>query len=172
MGLFATVLESPVVSRIRRNHGLEHATIHILSDRRPGRSLTGHSDAGGFWLLGDVSTEEVNQAAGEALERMRGGEHHLAIHPNCGTNFVTYGIAAGIAGALAMVGVGRRGRDKLERLPLAAMFATIALILAQPLGFRVQQRVTTSGHPDGLEIVDVTPSRRGNLTAHRVITQG
>ena len=155
------ILETPVLSSIRRNHGLEHATIHMLSNKFPGRSFAGHSDAGGFWLLGEVTAEQIKQAATEALSRMRAGEHNLAVHPNCGTNFVTSGIAAGIAGSLAMVGVGARSRDKLERLPLAVLFTTAALILAQPLGHRVQQRFTTSGHPGGLELVEITPGRRG-----------
>ena len=30
-----TILDTPVISRIRRNHALEHATINILSQRYP-----------------------------------------------------------------------------------------------------------------------------------------
>ena len=167
-----SILDSPPISRIRRNHGLEHATIHMLSGRNPARSIAGHSDTGGFWMLGDVDTEELASAATEALARMRAGEHHLAVHPNCGTNFVTYGMAAGSAALLANVGVGGRFRDKLERLPLAVLFATVALILAQPLGTRIQQRVTTSGHPGDLQIVEIVKSMRGRMVAHRVVTQG
>lgn len=159
-------------SRIRRNHGLEHATLHILAERNPKLSLAGHSNASGFWLLGDVSTEEVNSAAHEALKRMREGEHNLAVHPNCGTNFVAAGTVSGLLGALAMFGVGRKVKDKLERLPLAATFATVGLILAQPLGLLLQEKVTTSGYPEDLEIVEVIPSHRGRITAHRVITRG
>lgn len=168
----ASILEIPALSRIRRNHGLEHATIHILSKQKTGRSLAGHSDAGGFWLWGDVSTEDVENATQEALTRMNNGEHHLAVHPNCGTNFVTAGLAAGTAGAIAMFGAGPRIHHKLERLPLAGLLATIALIFAQPLGYKVQQKVTTSGHPGNLEIVSVSPSQRGRLFGHRVTTLG
>ncbi|KAA3642265.1 MAG: hypothetical protein DWQ07_24840 [Chloroflexi bacterium] len=168
----STILEFPILSRIRRNHGLEHATIHILSKQKPGRSLAGHSDAGGFWLWGDVRTEDVENAAQEALTRMRNGEHQLAVHPNCGTNFATAGLAAGVAGAIAMFGAGPRIRHKLERLPLAGLLATIALIFAQPLGFAIQQNVTTSGHPGNLEVVSVSASQRGRLIGHRVTTRG
>jgi hypothetical protein len=134
--------------------------------------MAGHSNATGFWLLGDVPTESVREAVDEALQRMRSGEENLAVHPNCGTNFVAAGTVAGLAGALAMMGVGRRMRDKVERLPLAATLATVGLILAQPLGLTIQQRVTTSGKPGDLEIVDVIPSKRGRMTAHRIITRG
>jgi hypothetical protein len=167
-----TILDTPVISRIRRNHGLEHASIHLLSRRYPGRNFAGHSDSGGFWLWGNVSTEEMADAVTEALARLRSGERELAVHPNCGTNFVTYGMAAGLGSFLAMWGVGRRFRDKVERFPLVAAFATVGLILAQPLGYRLQQRVTTSGDPGDLEIIDVIRSENGSLVGHRVTTKG
>ena len=53
------MLKKSPISRIRRNHGLEHATIHVLSEANPRRRLIGRSDYGGFWLLGEVSTEEL-----------------------------------------------------------------------------------------------------------------
>lgn len=171
-GLLQTLLSAFPVSRIRRNHGLEHATLHILSERYPKINLAGHSDMGGFWVLGDVSTEEVESAVNEGLDRMRNGEHNLAVHPNCGTNFVTAGTFAGVAASLAMLGVGRRFRDKLERVPLAASLATVALMFAQPMGLIIQERVTTSGAPEALEVVDIVPSHRGRIKAHRVITEG
>jgi hypothetical protein len=166
------VLSVAPVSRVRRNHGLEHATLHILSERYPKISLAGHSDVGGFWVIGDVSTEDLRSAAEEALQRMRSGEHNLAVHPNCGTNFVTAGTLAGVAAAVAMLGAGKRTRDKVERIPLAASLATVALMFAQPMGLKIQERVTTSGDPEALSIVAVQPSRRGRIQAHRVITQG
>jgi hypothetical protein len=171
-GLFESLLAATPVSRIRRNHGLEHATLHVLSERHPKLSLAGHSDVNGFWLLGDVTTEEVKSAVSEALQRMNAGEHNLAVHPNCGTNFVTAGTFAGVAASLAMFGAGRRFRDKLERVPLAASLATVALIVAQPLGLVFQERFTTSGHPEALEVTDILASRRGRLNAHRVLTRG
>jgi Domain of unknown function (DUF6391) len=167
-----SVLEYPAISRIRRNHGLEHATLHILSQRHPKLPLAGHSDTRGFWILGDVSTEDVQSAVQEAMQRMQAGEHNLAVHPNCGTNFVTSGILASLAAFVAMFGAGRRFRDRLERLPLAASLATVALIISQPLGLRIQERVTTSGELAGLKVAQITPSRRGRMQAHRVLTQG
>jgi hypothetical protein len=167
-----TLLGAPGVSNIRRNHGLEHATLHILSDRYPHTSLAGHSSAGGFWLLGDIPTNEVRLAVNEALTRMRNGESELAVHSNCGTNFVTSGTIAGLAGAAAMAGVGKNWRDKLERLPLAATLATMALILAQPLGLKLQERVTTCGVPGTLEVIDIIPSKRGGIRAHHITTRG
>jgi hypothetical protein len=166
------LLETPALSRIRRNHGLEHATLHVLSQRYPRLNLAGHSTAAGFRIIGEVPAAAVEAAAHEALGRLRSGEHGLAVHPNCGTNFVTAGIFSGLAGASAMLGAGQRRRDKLERLPLAAALATLALVASLPLGLRLQQQVTTSGEPGALAIVSIQTARRGGLTIHTVRTEG
>ena len=170
--LFQALLDVEPLARIRRNHGLEHATLHMLARRYPRQSMAGHSSPSGFWIIGDVSTEDLQAAVGEALERLQYGEHNLAVHPNCGTSFVTTGVLAGLAGALAMFGAGERVRDKLERLPLAMVMATLTLIMTQPLGLLMQERVTTSGEPGALRVVEIIPTRRGRLKAHHVITQG
>ena len=170
--LFLSLINFDPVSRIRRNHGLEHATLHVLAKRQPTRSLAGHSNINGFWILGEVDTAELRSAISEALQRLQNGEHSLAVHPNCGTNFATSGILAGGAASLAMMGSGRRRQDKLERIPLAITLATLALIVAQPLGLKLQETVTTSGFPLGLTVVEIQPTKRGRVTAHRVITAG
>jgi len=161
-----------LISRVRRNHGLEHATIHLLSRQHPNTFLAGHSDPEGFWLIGNVPTAAVESAVQEALERLRGGERRLAIHPGCGTNYLVSGGLAALAGALAMLGVGKRWRDKANRLPLAVMLGTVALMFSQPLGYLLQERVTTDGDPGALEIVEIIPTRQGRFTAHRVLTRG
>ena len=174
--LMQRVIETPPISRVRRNHGLEHATLNILSQRFPHLRLAGHSDFRGFWIVGDVPIEAVKDAVEDALSRMRAGEYTLAVHHNCGTNYVTAGMMAGIAGAIAMIGVGRHWRDKLERLPVAMSLATLALIVGMPLGSLVQARVTTSGDPGDMQVVEIMTKMRGTasrrLKTHRVITRG
>jgi len=169
---FQPLTNIPVISRVRRNHGLEHATLHVLARHNPGLKMAGHSDCGGFWLLGNIPTEKVRAAVEEALSRMKAGEHDLAVHPNCGTNFVTAGTPAGLASVLGMWGVGSRKRDKLERLPTVISLATLALIAAQPLGLQVQKFITTSGVPGDLEVVEIIPTKRGRVKAHRIVTRG
>ena len=168
---FKMALNQPLVARVRRNHGLEHATLHILSQRFPGRSMAGHSDTKGFWIVGDLEPADVGSAVDEALQRMKAGERRLAVHPNCGTNFVTSGVLAGLAAFIAMFGAGRRLRDRLERIPLVVTLATLALIVAQPLGLMVQENVTTSGELGGLEVVEIIPPRRNRPKAHRIVTR-
>ena len=161
-----------LIARTRRNHGLEHATIHLLSQRYPRTFLAGHSDPEGFWLLGDVPTEAVEEAVRTALQRLRNGERNLAIHPGCGTNYLVSGGLAALAGALGMWGAGRRWRDKFDRLPLVMMLGTVALMFSQPLGYLLQEKVTTDGNPAALEILEVIPTRHGRMQAHRVLTRG
>lgn len=160
------------VSRLRRNHGLEHATLHVLSEKFPHLSLAGHSDLGGFWLLGDVDLQDVTAAVDEALHRMQAGEHNLSVHPNCGTNYVATGILAGTAAWAGLLGTGRGLREKTERLPLVIGLATLALVFGQPLGMALQARVTTSGKPETLQVVRITAAQRGKVRAHRVETSG
>jgi len=165
-----SILDVPVISRLRRNHGLEHATITILSQRFPNRPLAGYSIPGGFFLLGDVPTEQVREAVVEALARMYNGERELAVHPNCGTNTVVSGFIAGGLAWLGMAGA-RSKRDKVERLPLVLSLAVLGFIISQPLGPKVQAAITTSGDPQGLSVVDIFPLRIGGFSLHRVITQ-
>jgi ABC-type phosphate/phosphonate transport system permease subunit len=103
---------------------------------------------------------------------MRSGEHRLAIAPFCGTNLAAMGTLAGLAGALAMWDVGKRLRDKLERLPMAISLATVATVFALPLGVLLQERVTTSGQPGALQVAQITRTQQRGVPVHRVLVRG
>jgi hypothetical protein len=164
------LLQAPLIDRTRRNHGLEHGTITILSGRVRGTSLVGRSTPNGFHLYGNVRTQDLSDAAHEALSRMKAGEVGLAVHPNCGTNFVTAGIAAGLAAYLGFMGA-NSGSARRERLPLVAAMATLALILAQPFGMEIQRYITTSGDMRDMQIARID-RRAGRVTHHFVATVG
>ncbi|MDO9301831.1 MAG: DUF6391 domain-containing protein, partial [Anaerolineales bacterium] len=87
------ILDLPFILETRRNHALEHATLHMLARTHKGR-MAGHSNPTGFFLLGDFSTQDIWAAATEALERLREGESGLAIHAGCGTNLATTALLA------------------------------------------------------------------------------
>ncbi len=161
-----------IIERIRRNHGLEHATLHVLAERLPRRSMAGYSDWRGFWILGELSLDDLYAAVQEAQTRLQNGQAELAVHPNCGTNFVVSGSLAGLGAVLALFGVGRRKRDWLERLPLVASLATLALILAQPLGFLLQERLTTSPDGGSMQVLEITAGRQGTMPSFRILTRG
>jgi len=167
-----SLLSLPVVDRVRRNHALEHATIHVLSAQKRELRLVGRSTPFGFVLYGDLPTESVAQAAEEALQRLRAGQRELAVHPTCGTNFVAGGLLAGI-GAFAVLTPRRRNLGEwLGRLPLVLLATILGLILGQRLGAALQAQVTTNPHLGDLRIVDVRREERGPLVLHHVRTQG
>ena len=111
-------------------------------------------------------TRNVQTAVYDALHRLEEGERHLAIHPGCGTNYLTSGAAASL-GALTVLSLGDR-KARWSRWPDVLVAATLALIIAQPLGPKLQQHVTTSGDMGDLEIVSV---RRLGPNAHYVETR-
>jgi hypothetical protein len=166
-----SLLDQTILLHTRRNHALEHATIHMLSARPRQAMLAGHSDTRGFYLLGDVATEEVEAAVRQALSRLQSGESRLAVHPNCGTNLITGAVLAGSASFL-VTGMTRRRRwtDWLDQLPLALLAACAGLMLAQPLGMLLQQRITTEAHLGDLQVTSVRQIRWRGPTLHRIIT--
>lgn len=170
MNALQPILSSPPIDRIRRNHGLEHATIHVLTSRKR-RTMAGYSDANGFWLMGDLDAGEVSAAASDALSRMKNGEPELAVHPGCGTNYVTAGVFAALAAFVAFFGA-RSWREKLERLPLAIALVTGAIIFAQPVGLKLQSEITTDGRVGDLEVVSVKKMSGAPVVMHRIETRG
>jgi hypothetical protein len=154
------------VNTIRQNHALDHATVHVLSRRNPYTRFAARSAPAGFYVFGTFSTQEVANAATEALARLQQGEAHLAVHPRCGTNLAVTAVMAGLAAYGATLG---RPRSKLQRLPLAIMAATVAALVAQPLAQTIQERVTTTPDVEGAYIAEVERQERGKLVVHKVL---
>lgn len=171
--ILSPMLEMSYVKRVRRNHGLEHATIHMLS--RYNLTLSGRANASGFVVVGNASTEQVEKAAHEALTRLRNGQAKLALHPNCGTNLVTTGLLMTTIAALGFSGTNnRRMRD---RFPIVMLAMMVAAFYSLPIGMAVQEHITTAGDPGDLEIVGVKrreislPLREDKMVIHRVVTR-
>ena len=156
----------PLVAHMRGNHALEHATMHILAQRAPGRYLLGRTTPAGFTLYGEVTADVVGQAAGEAWSRLQAGHRYLAIHPNCGTNIATAGVLAGFGAFLAMEA--RRPKSRWERLFQVLWATTLGVLLAQPLGQRVQAWLTTSARVANARIGGITSQRQGSFQRHHV----
>lgn len=169
MSVMDRILNWGPFSRVRRNHALEHATLQVLAEKYAHLRLAGYSDPRGFWLVGQIETDQVEEGVRQALVRLQGGEHRLAIHPNCGTNLVTTGLVAGAFAWLGMQGVGRTARDRIERLPLVISLVTLAMMLSQPLGPMVQERITTSPAAQGMDILRIERLQRGSVPLHRVM---
>lgn len=185
------------LSRIRRNHALEHATIHMLSEQNKNFSAQGNSNHRGFYLniYGDISEEQVRAAVDEAYRRMKGGQHHLAVHPNCGTVLLTTAAMGALASQTAFgLEQRRQGRRTMDLnvfvngLPGAILAGVLSLILSRPVGMALQEKVTTDGDLGNLVVVRVrrinpslvtrlfqlllTPGKDLQVRAYRVETAG
>ena len=161
------LLDLPLILETRRNHALEHATIHLLSRKHPVKRMAGHSNPTGFFLLGDLTTQQVWECATEAHARLNAGESELAIHPGCGTNMATTAL---LSATFAWVPL-RGARSNLWRILLIPLALTLALVgysLSRPLGPWLQEHVTTEADLGSMQIVDIVPIRKG---MHRVITK-
>lgn len=160
------ILDLPLILETRRNHALEHATLHLLA-RKYHTPMAGHSNPTGFFLLGDVTTEDVNEAATEAMARLNAGESGLAVHPGCGTNLVA---ATLLPATFAWMPL-RRARSTFWRIglvPFAIVLALFGYFLSKPLGPWLQKYITTETDLGGMQIVDVRFIRKG---IHRIVTK-
>jgi Domain of unknown function (DUF6391) len=155
-----------LIGSVRRNHALEHATISVLMGRiPPDTRLVGRAASNGFYIYGNVPSEDIEASAEQGLARLRSGEEGLAVSPLCGTNLVVAGVLAGLA-ATASAG----NRSRWERLPSVLLASMLAVVAAQPLGRMVQKYVTTSPDVGDLKIVEVRGSKRGRGMFYKVET--
>jgi hypothetical protein len=160
----------PLISHIRQNHALEHATLHVLGEEHPNLRLIGRSSLWGFYVYGNVSAEQVLAAAQEGLHRLQAGQWQLALHPNCGSNLAVAGLMAGTGAFLALGGRSKGWLARLARLPLACIAAMLGIMLSQPVGYLLQARVTTQPNVEGLRIVDLAEQQRAGLRIYHVRT--
>ena len=154
--------------KTKRNHGLEHATIALLlASPTGGRPMAGYSIPTGFFVLGDISTQRVEEAAHEALRLMQAGERGLAVSPFCGTNIV---VGAGLATAASLAGYHAAGGGSrgVSRAFSNTMFAIVA---SRPIGRIVQERCTTSADVGGMSIRSITPRSLGPIRLHWIATR-
>ncbi|HKI53090.1 MAG TPA: DUF6391 domain-containing protein [Anaerolineales bacterium] len=160
------LLNLPLILETRRNHALEHATLHILA-RTYHTSMAGHSNPTGFYLLGDIQLEDIADAATEAMTRLKAGESALAVHPGCGTNLVATALLPATF-AWAPIRGAKSTRWRLLLIPLALVFAVFGYILSKPLGPWLQKYITTEADLGNMRITDILFVRNG---LHRIITK-
>ena len=160
------LLNLPLILETRRNHALEHATLHILAHTHK-TSMAGHSNPTGFYLLGDLQLEDIATAAIEAMSRLKAGESGLAVHPGCGTNLVAAAVLPATFAWAPLRGA-RSTRWRLLLIPLALTFAVFGYLLSKPLGPWLQKYITTEADLGNMRIVEILFVRKG---VHRIITK-
>lgn len=158
--------------RLRRNHALEHATMHMITASGHPVRIVGRSDPGGFWLYGDIDTALVRQTVSRALQALQSDSADLAFHPNCGTGPAVTLMTVGATGMVASH-LPRRNRPR-RRLAVAGL-GVVALLLSPLLGEWVQRRLLTDPDLSGCSIASVREVRpllargeRALLRVHRV----
>src|SRR5919108_3821621 len=161
------ILEFPPYLATRRNHALEHATLKILARKYDDKTLAGHSNPTGFFLFGDITTEDARSAIKEAMTRLRAGERDLAIHPGCGTNLATSMILPATFAWIPFQGT-RSLRWRLILIPVGLTFALFGYLLSKPLGPWFQRYVTTEAELGNMQVVEITRLRKG---VHRIMTR-
>lgn len=154
MSTFTSLAHWLGAQRVRRNHALEHAAISIITERHPTVFLSGRSNRRGFYIFGQVETDELRSAVLEARQRLLAGEAELAIHPRCGTNLAVAGILTGTAAALAA-----QAKPRQNRFSYAVLASLGALIVSPRLGSLTQRHVSTLAELGDLE-VDTVERRR------------
>lgn len=157
------ILEMEPIARVRRHHAIEHATVTLLSERHPDLRIVGRSDSTGFHIYGEVERDELDDAARRGLARLQSGERALAIHPRCGTNLVIAGLLTALAAVLA---IGRK--PSWGKIPNVILATTFAGFIAQPLGAKFQERVTTSPDARSARIAGIRASQLGQIPVQHV----
>lgn len=160
--MFTTLTD--LVRRTRQHHAIEHATIHLLTERVPQQRFSGYSDPAGFTLYGATPEAVVRQAVADALVRLQAGESSLALHPNCGTNLAVTALLVTLATLIG--GSGRR--PWLDRFVTALLCVLPALVLARPLGYRAQGYTTLADVADRW-VSEIRPVQIAGKQAYRVL---
>jgi len=164
---------SDIISRIRRNHALEHATIHMLTAKYRGFNAQGNAAHNGFYLniYGDLPEEAVVAAVEEAFRRLKQGEHHLAVHPNCGTALLASAAMATLAAQASFSWEQKKqGRPSIDLnvflngFPSAVLAVVFALIISKPIGLALQANYTTDGDLGSLQLRRIERIRPSFIT--------
>lgn len=146
-----------VLSHIRKNHALEHATIHLLNEAKPNVSFSGYSFVHGFWIFGKAELQDVQKAAEMAYARMKNGEKKLAVHPGCGTNIAVIGLCTAAAAMITTLG-NSDDDSRLERFSSMTTAGMIGALAGRPLGPKIQKNITTDANMKDLSIVSISCS--------------
>jgi hypothetical protein len=160
------LLDLPFILETRRNHALEHATLHVLA-RTHKTPMAGHSNPTGFFLLGDLQLEDIAAASTEALTRLKAGESGLAVHEGCGTNLATTALLSGTFAWAPLQGA-RSTFWRVWLIPIAIVFAVFGYWLSKPLGPWLQKYITTEADMGNMQVTDIRFVRKG---LHRIITK-
>jgi hypothetical protein len=143
---------------VRRNHVLEHATIHFL-EATCKRRLSGRTARDGFRVCGHSSSREIKKAFDEVRRTVRAGDPLPYISPRCGSNVVS---ALGLALFVALVRL-------LVQPPLMVRASALAGVVVFLVGMRhgignwVQRRFFMATDFDEVSLREVREVQAGPM---------
>ena len=136
---------------------MEHATIGLLLEEGNVKPpIAGYATPFGFFVLGKVNSNHLNEAVRTAIRRLQDGEADLAVSPFCGTNLL---VAATLASLCVIITI--RGNSPIKKLPAAISSTLLGLVASQPIGRLIQQHVTTNARIENSTVQSVNSI--GNL---------
>jgi len=121
--------------------------------------LGGYSVPTGFFIFAKSSADGVEEAAEEALSRLRAGQSEMAISPYCGTNLLAGALIAGLLAGLVLYPRGNR----MKRAPLVLLGSVAGALAGRPVGQETQRRYTTLPDLGRLEITGVHQLQLGRV---------
>lgn len=131
---------------VRRNHAIQHATVHVLEERYGASRLHGYATTEGFRLRGTIEPAMLLDAAREGLLRLQRGDRALAIHSRCATSLATShtfvsGLVMWVLAAINMVSLASTVAGLL-----------LATLLTPTISQLAQRFITTSLDVKGMSI--------------------
>ena len=159
-------MELSILQRVRRNHAIEHAAMHLLGRTLQAPKLAARSDWRGITFYGDVDSSVLKSALEGGLLALNSGQRALAVHPRCGSMISASMLLAMLAGWLVQSDLKRKRTPGRGMLDVAGI--TGAMLLAQPLGYAMQKYVLTDPDASHAHLVSIRFSQRGAFTMHRV----
>jgi len=124
----------------RRNHALEHGTIHFLVTKyEPSRAIGGRALRHGFRLSGVGNPDDIRRAFHDLLSLSPEQRHRVVVAKNCGSMMV---IAQGIGVFMLLLAAVLFVCIPLSRVAVATILITqliVFIALRRPLGRLVQR---------------------------------
>ncbi|NLT74379.1 MAG: hypothetical protein GXX94_09355 [Chloroflexi bacterium] len=155
-----------VLQRIRRNHAIEHAALHMLAATMARPRLAARSDWAGVTFYGRADPALLSQGLERALDALRNGQRHLAVHPRCGSGLSVASLLAFLPMWATLRSIGPRHRILGTVIAFVSMIS--GLILADPVGKATQAHLLTEPLVSDAHIVSIRSTHQGPLAVSRV----
>ena len=161
------ILDLPLILETRRNHAVEHATLHILADKYKNQNMAGHSNPGGVFPLRKLRQTGYSICRNRSDESSPCGRKRAGCPPGLRDKPGDHRVSAGAVCLAPFRGV-RSTPWRIVLIPLALSFAVLGFFLSRPVGTWLQAHVTTEADLGNMRVVDIALVRKG---VYKVVTK-